>query len=269
MDKKILKRKKTTAAELPEDLVRREILTLLPIKSVARFKCVSKSWLSLFSDSKFVKQHLTRNTTRNPDDHDRVIASKNNEIVILSRYKETLALPYEFIELVGSIGGLVCLRSGSNISLWNPAIHQSKEFTFRPNHTSHCVQVLEFGFDPLTGDGTKIRGCLYWEFTTFARDEDGYVTFSTATSLSPVKFDIGSNDFKLLSEFHFGTSVKGDTDAFRSNFRYAPSLVFLDGMKSVFLPTHSRRKTDLCSSVPRRLINSLNNRSFEQGHSAV
>lgn len=119
-----------TADDLPNEVVRKEIFTRLPIKSVVRFKCVAKSWLSLFSDPVFVKEHHTRSVAQNPNDHDYLIANKSTtRIVMLSRYKETFLLPSEKVALAGSIRGLVCLSYDNKFSFWNPAIHQSKEFT--------------------------------------------------------------------------------------------------------------------------------------------
>lgn len=43
-------------SELPQEIVI-EILTWLPIKSLARFRCVAKSWLNLFVTPYFVKHH--------------------------------------------------------------------------------------------------------------------------------------------------------------------------------------------------------------------
>lgn len=45
-------------------------------------------------------------------------------------------------------------------------------------------------------------------------------------------------------------------------FRYTPSLVFLEGMKYVHLTTQTPGTTAHCSSIPRRLVNSLRNYSF-------
>ncbi|KAL8110243.1 putative F-box protein At1g47790 [Apium graveolens] len=150
------KRKKPAAAELPEEVVLREILTRLPIKSVGRFKCVSKSWLSLISDPQFVKQHLNLSTTQNPDDYDCLIVQKNDKIVILSRYKETSALlSVSRFGLIGSVRGLVCLSYGNNFSLWNPAIHQSKEFSIPPRRPRHSWYPIGFGFDPIS-DNYKV-----------------------------------------------------------------------------------------------------------------
>ncbi|XP_031284053.1 F-box/kelch-repeat protein At3g23880-like [Pistacia vera] len=48
---------------LPDDLVR-DILLRLPVKSLLRFKCVSKSWLSLISNHKLAITHLNKTSKR-------------------------------------------------------------------------------------------------------------------------------------------------------------------------------------------------------------
>lgn len=49
---------------LSDDLIA-EVLSLLPVKYLLRFRCVSKSWKNLISDPDFVKLHLSRSATQN------------------------------------------------------------------------------------------------------------------------------------------------------------------------------------------------------------
>ncbi|XP_045830237.1 F-box/kelch-repeat protein At3g23880-like [Trifolium pratense] len=52
-------------ALVPEHLFT-EFLSLLPVKSLLRFKCVSNSWNTLISDPNFVKLHLKKSKSHNP-----------------------------------------------------------------------------------------------------------------------------------------------------------------------------------------------------------
>ncbi|WOG85209.1 hypothetical protein DCAR_0104397 [Daucus carota subsp. sativus] len=243
-------KKKITPAQLPEELVREEILTRLPIKSAVRFKIVSKSWLSLFSDPNFWKKHLTRNSSQNPNDYDCLVAAKHRRVVVLSRYKETFVLPSDNYEVVGSVQGLICLRRAKKLSLWNPAIHQSREFTLPAQHQERHADPshIGLGFDHPSNDykvvvcyvsGDSRYGCVYsgnsdsWSdvfvpdnvfFRTEKKDWEkrGPKTIAKycpywkcrtylsndvhVRSLAVMKFDVGSNEFKLLPEFEFGAS---------------------------------------------------------------
>lgn len=252
-----MKRKKTTAAELPEEVVRNEILTRLPIKSVVRFKCVAKSWLSLFSDPQFVKEHHTRTATQNPNDYDCLVADKRTRIAILSRYKETILLPSDRrYLLIGSVNGLICLRRDMNFGLWNPAIHQFKKFSFPRNCSCSYEFDAGLGFD-CVGDNFKVvvlsadlrsatvywsgsdswsnvvipdnvfrksgvwkstpivivKSCPYWICSSYANDKH-----ERFISLSAVKFNVETNEFKLSPEFQFDASVHGGTYKFHYKF---------------------------------------------------
>ncbi|KAF7153380.1 hypothetical protein RHSIM_Rhsim01G0235300 [Rhododendron simsii] len=54
----------SAAPVLPQDLVAAELLTRLPAKSLMRFKCVSKLWLSTILDPGFCKAHKARSCPR-------------------------------------------------------------------------------------------------------------------------------------------------------------------------------------------------------------
>ncbi|KAK2654278.1 hypothetical protein Ddye_014134 [Dipteronia dyeriana] len=51
-------------ADLPPEMIV-NILSRLPVKSLCRLRCVSKSWLALIRDSRFVKMHLTQTQREN------------------------------------------------------------------------------------------------------------------------------------------------------------------------------------------------------------
>lgn len=257
-----LKKKKTTAADLPGEVIQNEILTRLPIKSVARFKSVSKSWLSLFSDPQFVKEH--NSAAQNPNDYDCLVAQKSSRIFILSRYKETFILPSDNYKLIGSINGLVCLSNGRKFSLWNPAIYQSKEFTHSSGH--YCVlDHIGFGFDRVSNDYKIVvlsmkkrsaivycsksdswidirvpdnvfpknraynsnrlaviaKDCPYWALSRYTSDRhsgNSMRTVLTAVYFSVVKFNAGSNEFKLLPELYIDISAYGASSEFHFQF---------------------------------------------------
>ncbi|KAK7245304.1 hypothetical protein RIF29_40143 [Crotalaria pallida] len=54
------------AASIVEEIFLEEILVCLPVKSLMRFKCVSKRWLSQISDPSFCRSHTLRHFTPFP-----------------------------------------------------------------------------------------------------------------------------------------------------------------------------------------------------------
>ncbi|AES79109.2 putative F-box domain, galactose oxidase/kelch, beta-propeller, F-box associated interaction [Medicago truncatula] len=139
------------AGVLYNDLIE-EILSFLDVKSLTRFKCVSKSWKTLISDPTFVKLHLNR-SARNThltliyDDVKMVCFPlhrliQNTSITLAhnpyfhepcfldSPFLEEPGFPLDRrLEVVGSCNGLLCLHgyvTNSNyeeifLYLWNPA----------------------------------------------------------------------------------------------------------------------------------------------------
>ncbi|KAL6971096.1 hypothetical protein U1Q18_030778 [Sarracenia purpurea var. burkii] len=145
-------------SRLPEEIVAK-ILLRLPVKSLGRCKCVSKSWLSLISDPFFVKSHLNQavsdadsgcfriftfpfhsidyespSSFEDVDDDDR----DNDALVDLDfLYRE----PDEGIEIVGSCNGLICLLYGTNcFILWNLTTRDSRELPPPPSSSPNTVR---------------------------------------------------------------------------------------------------------------------------------
>ncbi|XP_021736518.1 F-box/kelch-repeat protein At3g23880-like [Chenopodium quinoa] len=121
---------------IPEDLIFENILPRLPIKSITRFKSVSKSWLSTISTQKFAKSHLKLYTSPSPQF---LLLSSNRDSDFLftsvtfdqhGRVEETLKLNYTFnggpsFHFLGCCNGLVCFRDKNfNFSICNPLIQQ-------------------------------------------------------------------------------------------------------------------------------------------------
>ncbi|XP_074333107.1 putative F-box protein At3g10430 isoform X2 [Apium graveolens] len=134
---------------LPAHLVL-EILYRTPVKSLVRFKSVSKSWFALINHPTFIKMHLDFNTSKN--DKNKLICSCGYgtfiDIALLSLSEEpmnVLRINKDFTErpnyprkinfrdfsknmvLAGSVNGIVCLSHSEEMSerfvvLWNPSI---------------------------------------------------------------------------------------------------------------------------------------------------
>nr|XP_043607670.1 F-box/kelch-repeat protein At3g06240-like [Erigeron canadensis] len=152
---------------IPPDIIT-DILYRLPAKSIGRFRCVSKSWLSLLSDPKFIKTH------RNTLNQNHLIFISNNyslyslpshqnheENVLLKPTKIQLELPHVEFNLQGSCNGLVLVSADDfdydhTLVVFNPT---TREFVELPVSGYEMVDdLLEidimygFGYDSVADD---------------------------------------------------------------------------------------------------------------------
>ncbi|XP_059670630.1 putative F-box protein At1g32420 [Cornus florida] len=156
---------KSDSPHMFEDLTI-EILSRLPLKSLLRFKCVSKYLYSLIRSNTFINKHLQRH-----GNNGRLLVKHYNYDTTAYTFAlypdETLAgfpLVYYDVDnihmphdprIFDYCDGILCLWNLDRMALWNPA---TREFTFipmpQPNVPDNFCTWSNFGFglDPTTND---------------------------------------------------------------------------------------------------------------------
>ncbi|OIT27851.1 PREDICTED: F-box/kelch-repeat protein At3g23880-like [Nicotiana attenuata] len=163
--------------ELPQELII-EILVRLPVKLLLKFRCVSKSWLSLLSNTEFHKTHVNF-SIKNPKMTDYTIAGvtsvsglgkichvytikcENLFITVAKHGCPPKSLPLS-AWLLGSCNGLVCLTSDSfTLMLLNPC---TGNFNVFPDTMSQykvgaggCYVRYGFGYDASIEDYKVVK----------------------------------------------------------------------------------------------------------------
>ncbi|CAN4120765.1 unnamed protein product [Withania somnifera] len=150
---------------LQADLIN-EILLKLPVKSLVKFKCVSKSWLHLISSPKFVKSHLSISANNKGYTRHRFMLEfyppkylKDCSVSSLLNDHVTRAVDLDCpmeksqnqsIGVVGSVNGLICLSiAEKDLFLWNPSIRKFKKL---PPSLTGIFYAYGFGYDELHDD---------------------------------------------------------------------------------------------------------------------
>ncbi|KAL7212274.1 hypothetical protein ACSBR2_015031 [Camellia fascicularis] len=160
-----------------------EILVKLPVKSLLRFKCVSKSWSSLITNPSFIAKHLTNSNKKENGClfvHSIEPKDANNfprkYTFAVCRDKSLTVPVFEYLGLklnakvhvMGPCNGIFCLLTNWNsVALWNPANRESRALptqTF-PNSIPPRMELernaFGFGMDPFTGDYKVVSIRMY------------------------------------------------------------------------------------------------------------
>ena len=164
-----------TMPHLPNEIIL-EILSLLPVKSLMRFKCVCKSWRLMISDPEFAKKQLNVATKESGK-------LDNLRLILHSPYLriKSCSLPSLFYEpfgysinhdypgrdlgvineIVGCYNGLVCISirdmEKDTIFVWNPSIKESKRLPSKPFEQLFYLVSYAFGYDSITDDYKVVR----------------------------------------------------------------------------------------------------------------
>ncbi|XP_073046604.1 F-box/kelch-repeat protein At3g23880-like [Primulina eburnea] len=142
------RRSSSPQTNLPQELIR-EVLLRLPVKSLLKFMCVSKSWLSTISSTEFRETHLNISSENNMHSHKHLIfgsgalprvfyTCSNYSKLDEDHFMDTMSFDYPLIglpdkiQITGSCNGLICVvfYSSNVVILWNPATRKYRELPF-------------------------------------------------------------------------------------------------------------------------------------------
>ncbi|KAK6914261.1 F-box domain [Dillenia turbinata] len=189
------------SSNIPGDILA-DVLLRLPVKSLFRFKCVSKSWNSLISDSRFINSYTNSNHRKS-----RLVlhAKPRNRLVDLEAPSsigggdhisvDGLILTTELLrqrqvpeiapsfQIIGSSRGLVCLSCLNNVYVLNPGTGE-----FRVVIPRHSAEVVGYGFGyDSSSDDYKVVRFYRWPSHVFAAEVE--------------VFSLKSNVWRDLSDF--------------------------------------------------------------------
>ncbi|GLT99270.1 hypothetical protein SLE2022_167170 [Rubroshorea leprosula] len=209
-----------------------EILLLLPVKSLVRFKLVSSSWWSLISDPFFRRTHFNR-AIQNPElcsqkallstssrfmffDPEESFEVDGNSVVDLLFPAETR---HPHLRIVGSCNGLVCLVSSRSrdFFLWNPSTRDCNELpdACSPQGNRYAYG---FGYDSFSDDYKVV---LVTDYTYVKRL---YLEPLPQFQKKVAIFSLKKNSWKIIREINEAVH-----NLCRNSFEPFPGSTFLNG----------------------------------------
>jgi len=171
-----------------------QILLKLPVKSMLRFRCASKSWNSLVTSPGFMKNHLDKAKqllllrTENP-----VVSYSlhldNDRVDMRSRLEFPMPNEAGLFDFIGCCNGVACLSSqylqidsSRRLVLWNPSIRKTLDLPAPSSWAAIDKTLLGLGYDPQSDDykvarvvrlkspGYEDEGHLLFNFTRSIQD---------------------------------------------------------------------------------------------------
>ncbi|KAI5660652.1 hypothetical protein M9H77_19975 [Catharanthus roseus] len=166
---------------IPEDLLL-NILARLPVESLLRFRCISKSWAAIIDSKEFTKFHLNLSIKKQESHKFLFIKrwniyaaefySSKNIIANWRQISNPFSKPHVSFNLVGSCNGLLCIHDVlvDNLFLYNPWTKKTwivpldhEDIDSFPTKVSHG-----FGYDDINDDYKIVRISNYCEVKVYS-----------------------------------------------------------------------------------------------------
>ncbi|MED6107048.1 hypothetical protein PIB30_010494 [Stylosanthes scabra] len=215
---------------LPLELIER-ILLRVPVKQLARLRCVSKLWCSLISDLHFAESHLhhspalthaclfKRNTTEGHIVHLEQVFNDNNYAVKQVSFPFKKKPPSDF-HVMGTCRGFVLLnREPHFLVVWNPLTGSSRRISYSCIVSCnrgrfwlfHYARLYGFGYDESRDDYLVVLasqcGDSQPRLDCFSLRTNSWINFDSAiTNVSLALFDRKPCGFFLNGSIHWLSS---------------------------------------------------------------
>ncbi|KAK3416950.1 hypothetical protein EUGRSUZ_H02694 [Eucalyptus grandis] len=159
------------AVNITEEDIIIDILSRLPVKSLMRFKCVSKRWRSLISDPHFAKLHLQRLILENITPSQKIIKSNPLQTIDYEALDSDEVKNHVLVEshdlgkdepwgLAGSCHGLVSLAVDDGFLVYNPTTKESRKLPGSDLLAEHEF-FHGFGYSSTTDDYKIVQGAFF------------------------------------------------------------------------------------------------------------
>ncbi|KAI3470418.1 hypothetical protein Pfo_027081 [Paulownia fortunei] len=151
-----------TIPSFPEEIIA-EILSRLPVRSLLKFRCVSKSWCSLISSKHFIAAHLKISRKETNFTRHSIISTVLRPCYSLKHcslesllcgpvadavdFDYPMKNPNNLVRLVGCCNGLVCIAiNGKHFFLWNPSTRKYKKLPDVDDRMKRGLFITKHGF---------------------------------------------------------------------------------------------------------------------------
>ncbi|KAB5516191.1 hypothetical protein DKX38_026839 [Salix brachista] len=208
--------------KLPSEIIS-DILSRLPVKSLVRFKCVSKTWRSLISHPGFAKEHLKRAKEDTNANHYKIFLSADphlsidpeaffdaddNLLTAQLNFPASYSDQNSYIEILGSCNGLVCglLHRNPLIYIWNPSTRESRELATPSSRelaipgSSEDSAFYGFGYDVKLDDYKIVKGYI----STSTNSSDGSNSETKVEVLT-----LKGNIWRTIQDLRCGVLLRG------------------------------------------------------------